>query len=78
MTSCFFIGHRDAPERLHPLLDEAMERHIIKYVSHAYYDECMLDRNHRLVDVVGQWNLFSKEQFCLFCPPYRSDAPTPW
>lgn len=31
MASCFFIGHRDAPERLRPLLDEAVKRHITEY-----------------------------------------------
>ena len=31
MSACFFIGHRDAPETLHPLLDEAVERHITAY-----------------------------------------------
>ena len=29
--TCFFIGHRDAPEALRPLLDEAVERHIAEY-----------------------------------------------
>ena len=28
MKTCFFIGHRDAPETLSPLLAEAVERHI--------------------------------------------------
>ena len=28
---CFFIGHRDAPEAVRPLLDEAVERHITEY-----------------------------------------------
>jgi len=28
---CFFIGHRDAPESVRPLLTEAVERHIIDY-----------------------------------------------
>ena len=28
MASCFFIGHRDAPKKLRPLLDAAIERHI--------------------------------------------------
>lgn len=31
MASCFFIGHSNAPETLRPLLDEAVERHIIEY-----------------------------------------------
>jgi len=31
MLSCFFIGHRDAPEALRPLLDAAVERHIVEY-----------------------------------------------
>ena len=31
MTSCFFIGHRNAPEALRPLLDDAVERHITEY-----------------------------------------------
>lgn len=31
MLSCFFIGHRGAPEALRPLLDAAVERHIIEY-----------------------------------------------
>ena len=30
-TTCFFIGHRDAPENLRPLLSEAVERHIMQY-----------------------------------------------
>ena len=29
--SCFFIGHRDAPETLRPLLDTTVERHITEY-----------------------------------------------
>lgn len=28
MTTCFFIGHRDAPESLMPRLEEIVERHI--------------------------------------------------
>ena len=28
---CFFVGHRDAPEAVRPLLAEAVERHIIEY-----------------------------------------------
>ena len=31
MKSCFFIGHRNAPETLRPLLDAAIERHISEY-----------------------------------------------
>ena len=31
MKSCFFIGHRNAPETLCPLLDAAVERHISEY-----------------------------------------------
>lgn len=31
MPSCFFIGHRDAPETLRPLLDAAVKRHITEY-----------------------------------------------
>ena len=31
MKTCFFIGHRDAPETLRPLLDAAVERHITEY-----------------------------------------------
>ena len=31
MLSVFFIGHRDAPEALRPLLDKAVERHIAEY-----------------------------------------------
>ena len=31
MSTCFFIGHRDAPEALRPLLGEAVERHIVQY-----------------------------------------------
>ena len=30
-TTCFFIGHRDAPEDLRPLLSDAVERHIMQY-----------------------------------------------
>ena len=29
--TCFFIGHRDAPETLSPLLAEVVERHITEY-----------------------------------------------
>ena len=31
MKTCFFIGHRDAPETLRPLLAEAIERHITEF-----------------------------------------------
>ena len=31
MKTCFFIGHRDAPEELRLLLVEAVERHITQY-----------------------------------------------
>ena len=31
MASCFFIGHRNAPEKLRPLLDAAIKRHITEY-----------------------------------------------
>ena len=29
--TCFFIGHRDTPESVRPLLDETVERHIAEY-----------------------------------------------
>ena len=29
--TCFFIGHKDAPEMLRPMLAEAVERHITQY-----------------------------------------------
>lgn len=29
--TCFFIGHHNAPETVRPLLDAAVERHIIEY-----------------------------------------------
>ena len=31
MKTCFFIGHRNAPETVRPLLDAAVERHITEY-----------------------------------------------
>ena len=31
MSTCFFIGHRNAPETLRPLLDDVIERHISEY-----------------------------------------------
>ena len=31
METCFFIGHRDAPNTLFPALAEAVERHITEY-----------------------------------------------
>lgn len=31
MATCFFIGHRDAPDELRPLLAEAVEHHITLY-----------------------------------------------
>ena len=30
-STCFFIGHREAPDALLPLLEEAVERHIVEY-----------------------------------------------
>lgn len=36
-----------ARERYHSILKQA---DTVEYVSHAYYDGCMIDRNHRLVD----------------------------
>ncbi len=31
MKTCFFIGHRDAPQEIMPVLCEAIERHITEY-----------------------------------------------
>ena len=31
MKSCFFLGHRDAPESIREALDNAIERHITEY-----------------------------------------------
>ena len=31
VKTCFFIGHRNAPEAVRPLLDAAVERHIAEY-----------------------------------------------
>ena len=31
MKTCFFIGHRDTPSTVTPLLDDAVERHITEY-----------------------------------------------
>ncbi len=39
-----------AQERYHSILDQA---DTVEYVSHEYYDGCMLDRNRRLVDTAG-------------------------
>ena len=39
-----------AQERYHLILKQADS---IEYVSHEYYDGCMLDRNRRLVEVAG-------------------------
>ena len=39
-----------AQERYHSILDQADS---VTYVSRKYYDGCMIDRNHRLVDAAG-------------------------
>ena len=39
-----------AQERSHSILKQADS---VEYVSRAYYDGCMIDRNHRLVDSAG-------------------------
>ena len=39
-----------AQERYHSILEQADS---VEYVSHEYYDECMLDRNRRLVESAG-------------------------
>lgn len=31
MSTCFFIGHRDAPSSIYPALLEAVERHVAEY-----------------------------------------------
>lgn len=36
MKTCFFIGHRDAPEEIKPLLAAAVERHIVEYGVTAF------------------------------------------
>lgn len=64
MSICFFIGHRDTPESLHPLLNEAIKRHITEYgvtdfvvgkygsfdrmAAHALYDAKQLHPHIRL------------------------------
>lgn len=39
-----------AQERYHSIVSQA---DIVEYVSRKYYDGCMLDRNHRLVEATG-------------------------
>lgn len=39
-----------AQERYHSILSQA---DAVEYVSHAYYDGCMLDRNRRLVNAAN-------------------------
>lgn len=39
-----------AQKRYHSILKQADS---VEYVSHAYYDGCMIDRNHRLVEAAG-------------------------
>ena len=39
-----------ARERYYSILKQADS---VEYVSHAYYDGCMIDRNHRLVESAG-------------------------
>ena len=37
MKSCFFIGHRDAGEKVRTLLDDAVERHIVEYGITSFF-----------------------------------------
>ena len=37
MKSCFFIGHREAPEKVLPALIEAVEKHIVDYSVKEFY-----------------------------------------
>ena len=39
-----------AQERYHSILEKADS---VEYVSYEYYDGCMIDRNHRLVEAAG-------------------------
>ena len=39
-----------AQDRYHSILEKADS---VEYVSREYYDGCMLDRNHRLVEAAG-------------------------
>ena len=36
MKTCFFIGHRDAPDELLPTLEASVERHITEYGVNAF------------------------------------------
>ena len=46
MPNCFFIGHRVAPSDLCPLLDEAVERHIVQFgVPYCF----------PIIRLIGQW-----------------------
>lgn len=37
MSTCFFIGHREAPDTLLPLLADEVEHHITEYGVNAFY-----------------------------------------
>lgn len=37
MNRCFFIGHRDTPEKIYPLLTEAIEQHISALGVQEFY-----------------------------------------
>ena len=44
-VTCFFIGHRDAPESVYPRLIASIERHIIQYGVVSQYSN-IYNQNH--------------------------------
>ena len=54
-----------AQERYHSILKKADS---VEYVSREYYDGCMLDRNHRLVEAAGCLQRGAARWYCGYCP----------
>lgn len=57
MSSCFFIGHREAPIELEPFLQREIERHIVEYGVNAF----ILGRYGRFDHLAAQAVVEAKE-----------------
>lgn len=57
MSSCFFIGHREAPIELEPFLHREIERHIVEYSVNAF----IVGRYGRFDHLAAQAVLAAKE-----------------
>ena len=76
MKSCFFIGHREAPEQVLPALIEAVEKHIVDYSVKEFYVGSYGGFDHLAAKaVIAAKSLHPEIRLMLLLPYHPAERP---